>query len=97
MSGRITAISADGKVLTVQTGGGGRGGEEPKLTEVKLTDKTKIEFEGVGKDLNRKLKVGDCGFRLLARRLGRIGSSHLRSGCRRHDHGRVGRWQSAYR
>jgi RNA polymerase sigma factor (sigma-70 family) len=58
VSGRITAISADGKVLTVQTGGGGRG-EEPQFTEVKLTDKTKIEFNGVGKDLNRKLKVGD--------------------------------------
>jgi len=58
VSGRITAISADGKVLTVQTGGDGRG-EAPQLTEVKLTDKTKVEFNGVGKDLNRKLKVGD--------------------------------------
>ena len=38
--------------------GGGRG-EEPKLTEVKLTDNTKIEFVGAGKDLKRKLKVGD--------------------------------------
>ncbi len=58
VAGSITAITKDGKMLTVRIGGGGRG-EEPKLTEVKLTDNTKIEFVGVGKDLNRKLKVGD--------------------------------------
>ena len=37
---------------------GGRG-EEPKKTEVKLNDKTKIEFAGVMKDIATKLKVGD--------------------------------------
>ncbi len=59
VAGPITAISADGKVLTVRIGGGGRG-EEPKVTEVTLSDKTNIEFVGAGKDLKRKLKVGDA-------------------------------------
>lgn len=56
-SGRIAAISADGKTLTLESGGGR--GQEPKKTDVTLTDKTKIDITGALKDLNRKLKVGD--------------------------------------
>jgi hypothetical protein len=48
-------------VLTVvRAAGGGGGGNQAPLTEVKLTDKTKIELTpGFVKELNRKLKVGD--------------------------------------
>jgi hypothetical protein len=54
--GKITALSEDRKVLTLQSR---RRGEEPKKIEVKLTDKTKIEFVGVLRELGLKLKVGD--------------------------------------
>jgi len=60
VSGTISEISADGKVLTVKTSAGGRGGEEPKFTAVTLNDKTKVEFDSVGKELKRKFKVGDA-------------------------------------
>jgi len=56
-SGRIAAISPDGKVLTLENGGSRDA--EPKKIEVKLTDKTKVEFTGALKDAPRKLKVGD--------------------------------------
>jgi hypothetical protein len=57
VSGRVSAISADGKTLTVDSVVAR--GEEPKKTEVKLVDSTKVEFTGALKDLDRKLKVGD--------------------------------------
>jgi hypothetical protein len=57
VSGRVSAISADGKLLTVESGGGR--GVDPTRTEVKLTDGTKTELVGPAKDLGRKLKVGD--------------------------------------
>jgi hypothetical protein len=56
-AGRVKAISADGKILTLESGGGR--GVEPTKTEVKLNDKTKVEFTGALKDVARKLKVGD--------------------------------------
>ena len=55
--GRITAISDDGKTLTIE--GGGRRGEEPTKFTVKLTDKTKVEWAALLQDLGYKLKVGD--------------------------------------
>jgi hypothetical protein len=57
LSGRVSAISADGKTLTVDSVVAR--GQEPKKTEVKLADTTKFEFTGALKDLDRKLKVGD--------------------------------------
>jgi RNA polymerase sigma factor (sigma-70 family) len=57
VQGRITAISGDGKVLTLESR---RRAEEPKETQVKLTDRTRIEFVGVLKDLGKKLRVGDA-------------------------------------
>jgi RNA polymerase sigma factor (sigma-70 family) len=62
LRGPITEISADGKVLTVGMAAGGGGGKQAPLTEVKLTDKTKMEFTILAKDLRRKLKVGDVVF-----------------------------------
>jgi RNA polymerase sigma factor (sigma-70 family) len=55
-SGKITAISADGKTVTLEYGA--RGVPAQKV-EVKLTDKTRVEFAGVLKELNLKLKEGD--------------------------------------
>lgn len=57
-AGKITAISGDGKTLTLAAAGANRG-DEPKTVEVKVTDKTQIEFTGLLKDLGKKLKVGD--------------------------------------
>ncbi len=54
--GRITAISEDGKMLSLE---GGSRGEEPKKMEIKLTAKTKVGFDGVLKELGVKLRVGD--------------------------------------
>src|SRR5262249_50724174 len=56
VAGRVAAISADGKTLTLEAGGRG---EEPKKPEIKLTDKTRIEFSGILKDAIKTLKVGD--------------------------------------
>jgi RNA polymerase sigma factor (sigma-70 family) len=55
--GRITVISDDGMTLTLE--GGGRGREVTKIT-VKLTDSTRIEFDGALKDVAKKLRVGDA-------------------------------------
>jgi len=56
VSGKITAISPDGKTLNLESGGGR--GVEPTKNEVKLNEKTKIEFPAL-KDTTRKFKVGD--------------------------------------
>lgn len=56
LRGQITAISADGKVITLEVP---RRGEEPMKTEIKLTDKTEVEFVGTEKAEEKKLKVGD--------------------------------------
>src|SRR5208337_4865351 len=58
LSGRVAAISADGKTLTLEETAAARG-EEPKKSEFKLADTTKIEFTGAFKDVGRTLKVGD--------------------------------------
>lgn len=57
-AGKITAISDDGKTLTLSSGGG-RGQEQPKNVDLKLTDKTQVEFTGLLKNIAKKLKVGD--------------------------------------
>jgi hypothetical protein len=57
-SGRVAAISADGKTLSLETRAGR--GEEPTKSECQLAATTKIEFTGALKDLDRKLKVGDA-------------------------------------
>jgi len=57
LSGRVAAISADGKTLSLETFAGR--GEEPKKSEFKLADTSKIEFTGALKDMGRKIKVGD--------------------------------------
>ena len=54
VGGTISALSADGKVLTVAVRS--RGGEDSK-TEVRLADATKIEFTG-GEETAKKIKVG---------------------------------------
>jgi RNA polymerase sigma factor (sigma-70 family) len=54
--GKITALSDDGKTLTLE--GGGRGREVTNIT-IKLTDGTRIEFDGALKDVAKALKVGD--------------------------------------
>jgi RNA polymerase sigma factor (sigma-70 family) len=56
VQGRITAISDDGKTLTLESGARG---EEPTKLTVKLTDKSSIRFDGLPKDVAKKLKVGD--------------------------------------
>jgi RNA polymerase sigma factor (sigma-70 family) len=55
--GKVTAISDDGKTLTLE--GGGRGREVTKMT-VKLADSTRVEFDGALKDVAKKLRVGDA-------------------------------------
>ena len=46
ITGRVTAVAADGKSITVETFRGRD--EEAKKIEVKLTDKTEVIFSGVG-------------------------------------------------
>ena len=55
-SGTVSAISADGKILTVESKN--RSGEATKI-EVRITDKTKIEFVG-GEVKDKKFKVGNA-------------------------------------
>jgi RNA polymerase sigma factor (sigma-70 family) len=47
LTGKVVAVSKDGKSFTVEEPSKVRG-EEPKRTEVKLTDKSKVAFFGVG-------------------------------------------------
>jgi hypothetical protein len=47
LSGKVVAVAKDGKSFTMEAAPTVRG-EEPKRTEVKLTDKTKLSFSGVG-------------------------------------------------
>jgi hypothetical protein len=56
-AGRVAAISADSKVLSLESGGGR--GVEPTKTAAKLDDKTKVELTGVLKGSTRKLKAGN--------------------------------------
>jgi len=58
VNGTITAISPDGKVITLEVR---KRGEEPTKTEIKLTDKTEIEFPGTEKAEEKKLTVGYSG------------------------------------
>ena len=51
----IERLSADGKVMTIEYG---VRGEEPKKTEIKLADKTTVEFVRTEKEEDRKLAVG---------------------------------------
>jgi hypothetical protein len=44
--GKVVAVSNDGKALTVETAPMGRGGEEAKRSEVRLTDKTELTYRG---------------------------------------------------
>jgi RNA polymerase sigma factor (sigma-70 family) len=55
LTGTVASLSADGKVLTVEHGGRG---EEPKKTEIKLTDKTSVVFVRIEKEEERKLAAG---------------------------------------
>jgi hypothetical protein len=59
LAGKITAMSADGKGLTLQPLNRNRR-EEPPPVEIKLTDATRIELIGALKELGGKLKVGDA-------------------------------------
>src|SRR5208283_6203770 len=54
-AGEITAISEDGKVLTLESKT--RSGEVAK-TQIKLTDGTRIQLSGAEKPEDRKLRLG---------------------------------------
>jgi hypothetical protein len=54
LRGTITAISPDGKVVTLEK----RPGVDPTKVEIKLTDKTEVEFVGTEKAEEKKLTVG---------------------------------------
>lgn len=55
--GTVTAVSEDGKTITV-TPFGGKKKNPPAPTEVKLSDKTKIDFIGVKDKAEQKLMIG---------------------------------------
>jgi hypothetical protein len=59
-AGTITAISQDGKSITLETRKRDPGAELTK-TEIKLTDKTELEFAGTDKPEEKKLTVGYIG------------------------------------
>jgi RNA polymerase sigma factor (sigma-70 family) len=56
VQGEIKSIAADGKTITIE--GRGRGGDAGPTTTIKITDQTKLEFTGVEKADDKKLKVG---------------------------------------
>lgn len=56
LAGKIVAVAKDGKAFTVETPGAARG-DDPVRQEVKLADKTKLIFSGVGTD-GAKLTAG---------------------------------------
>jgi hypothetical protein len=55
--GTITAVSGDGKSFTV-TSLGGKKNKTAGATELKLTERTKVEFIGIKDTAERKLAVG---------------------------------------
>ena len=54
VSGRVTAVAADGKALTLEVY---RKGQPPASTEVRLTERTRLQYTGVDKD-GQKPTVG---------------------------------------
>lgn len=52
--GKITAVSDDGKTVTIESKP--KGGEATK-TDITLNDKTRIEYYGIDKDEDKKLKA----------------------------------------
>lgn len=49
LSGRVVGVAKDGKSITIETPGKGRG-EEPTKTTVQLGDKTAVTYQDVGND-----------------------------------------------
>ncbi len=47
VSGRVAAVAADGKALTLEVY---RKGQKPASTEIHLTDRTRLQYSGVDKD-----------------------------------------------
>jgi hypothetical protein len=55
--GTIQTVSDDGKTITV-AGLGGKKKKPAPTTEVKISDKTKVEYAGIDAKDNQKLKIG---------------------------------------
>src|SRR5437016_6030212 len=57
VAGTIKAVARDGKAITIEVPAVGK--KEPARTrQIKITDTTKIEYVGIDKEEDRKLKVG---------------------------------------
>jgi hypothetical protein len=53
--GIISAVAEDGKQITLETK---KKGEDAKKVDIKITDKTKIEYTNITEEADKKLKVG---------------------------------------
>jgi len=60
LTGTITGVSDDGKTITVETAVAGKKKKKvaPPTREVKVTDKTKVEYVGIDAKEDQKLQVG---------------------------------------
>src|SRR5437867_2958716 len=58
VAGVITKVSADEKLITVATGPAAKGEKAPPTQDVKLDDKTVVEYVGINNQDEKKLTKG---------------------------------------